>query len=218
MQNPFSRGPFRSGSRVALSAAAATIGIAVAAGGALAARNRNIRDREGREDDAPARTNKGAGSDDGHSANGKTILINESADALYDFCSDPANFADFMDNVASVRVDTDGTAHWRLEGSDKSLTTTMTDETRGKSLAWKSTDGSDIELTAEMIFRAAPGDRGTYVEYASSYGALEPALSEWLVSLFGSAPKVQARRDLKRLKMLIETGEIATSAHTNEKD
>ena len=218
MRNPVSKRSSSNGSRIALLGLTATVGIVAAAGGALAARNKAVRDRQGREDDAPARTNKGAGSDDGHSANGKTILINETADNLHEFCSDPANFAKFMENVVSVRVDADGTAHWRMDGTEKTLVTTVTDNRKGERLGWRSTDNSDIDLTAEMVFRPAPGDRGTYVEYASSYGAFEPALSEWLVSLFGSAPKIQARRDLKRLKMLIETGEIATSAHNNEKD
>tara|TARA_B100000949_G_C13871364_1_gene280733 strand:- start:311 stop:502 length:192 start_codon:yes stop_codon:yes gene_type:complete len=37
-----------------------------------------------------------------------------------------------------------------------------------------------------------------------------------IAKLLRKEPGVQARHDLKRLKMLMETGEIATSAHTKE--
>ena len=38
-----------------------------------------------------------------------------------------------------------------------------------------------------------------------------------IAKLFGKEPEIQARRDLKRLKMFMETGEIADARHCKER-
>ena len=37
------------------------------------------------------------------------------------------------------------------------------------------------------------------------------ALGRWIATAFQAEPALQGRRELKRLKMLMETGEIATN-------
>jgi uncharacterized membrane protein len=37
------------------------------------------------------------------------------------------------------------------------------------------------------------------------------AVGKWIAKLFQREPKIQARRDLRRFKQFMETGEIATS-------
>ena len=66
---------------------------------------------------------------------------------------------------------------------------------------------------ASLQFRDAPGGRGTIVEAVIAYKPPMGALGQAVAKLFSAEPSVQARRDLKRLKMLLETGEIATSAN-----
>ena len=65
-----------------------------------------------------------------------------------------------------------------------------------------------------MTFEPAPGDRGTRVSLRMSYDAPGGPLGRAAAKLSLREPEVQARHDLKRFKMLMETGEIATSAHT----
>lgn len=38
-------------------------------------------------------------------------------------------------------------------------------------------------------------------------------IGRWIAKLFQAEPQIQGRRELKRLKMLLETGEIATNAN-----
>ena len=45
------------------------------------------------------------------------------------------------------------------------------------------------------------------------YDAPGGAIGRGIAKAFLREPEVQARHDLKRFKMLMETGEIATSAH-----
>ncbi len=67
------------------------------------------------------------------------------------------------------------------------------------------------------MFRDAPGGRGTIVTAIVAYKPPMGLLGQTVAKLFQAEPSVQARRDLKRLKMLLETGEIATNANRREK-
>ena len=63
-----------------------------------------------------------------------------------------------------------------------------------------------------MAFRDAPGGRGTEVEAIVAYVPPAGDLGRWVAKAFQAEPQAQGRRELKRLKMLLETGEIATNA------
>jgi uncharacterized membrane protein len=60
-------------------------------------------------------------------------------------------------------------------------------------------------------FRDAPGGRGTEVEAIIAWVPPGGDLGRLVAGLFQKDPLVQGRRELKRLKMLMETGEIADS-------
>ena len=62
-------------------------------------------------------------------------------------------------------------------------------------------------------FRDAPGDRGTEIHATIVYEPPGGALGKVVATLFQKEPGQQAKRDLRRLKMLLETGEIATTEY-----
>jgi uncharacterized membrane protein len=53
-------------------------------------------------------------------------------------------------------------------------------------------------------------DRGTQVKVTMVYEAPGGKLGEWAAWALGEEPSLQVADDLKRLKMLLETGEIIT--------
>ena len=77
-------------------------------------------------------------------------------------------------------------------------------------------DGTEIETSGKVRFEDAPGERGTRVSLVMAYDPPAGALGRAVAKLFLREPQVQARHDLKRFKMLMETGEIATSARTRD--
>ena len=87
----------------------------------------------------------------------------------------------------------------------------LEDERDNERLAWRSAEGAQIRNAGEVVFRDAPDGRGTEVHATINYqppgGRLGPALAK----LWGEDPDRQARDDLRRLKQLMETGEIATA-------
>jgi uncharacterized membrane protein len=145
---------------------------------------------------------------------GKAILINKPRSEIYAFWRDLSNLSRFMENVEGVR--TDGTrSTWTLTGlagQNVEVEVDLTEDHEDERLAWASVSGSQIETHGHVTFREASAGRGTYVELVMEYVPPGGALGRTLAALFRQSPQLQARHGLKRLKMLLETGEIATSA------
>lgn len=190
-------------------------GVALAIGGAAFAGFLAKRHKGG-NDDAPLFARKRPGTE--NPIVGRTVTIRKPRAELYAFWRDFQNLPDFMENLESIRADDD--AHiWTIKapaGQTVELRTEIVQEVEDQTIAWRSVEGSDIETNGEVVFADAPGDRGTRVSLVMFYDPPAGKLGRAIATLFQREPKVQARHDLKRFKMLMETGEIATSAHTKD--
>jgi len=180
------------------------------------------RDRDRSSDDAPPKTWRQ--SPGPHAIVGRTVTIRKPRDELYEYWRDFSNLAAFMENLESVTQqvgppDTRSHDLWVIKapaGQTVDVKTRVTKDERGECIAWQSVEESDIETSGEVRFEDAPGDRGTRVTLTISYDPPGGALGRGIASLFLREPDTQARHDLKRFKMLMETGEIATSARRND--
>ncbi|MEE4154697.1 MAG: SRPBCC family protein [Erythrobacter sp.] len=190
-------------------------GLAIVAGGVAAGRFFDRRRKSG-YDDAPEPTRRRQNSD--HALVGRTVTIAKGRDELYRFWHDFGNLAQFMENVEAVRRDGDIDV-WTIKapaGATVDLRTKVSEAVKGEMIAWRSVAGSDVETQGEIRFADAPGDRGTRVTLRMSYDPPAGAVGKIMAAAFMREPEIQARHDLKRLKMLMETGEIATSARRSE--
>lgn len=173
------------------------------------------RDRDGiahrPPDDAPGRTAKDR-SFGSYSVIGRTVTIGKSRQEIYDFWRDFSNLPKFMENVHAVETQGERT-RWTLRapaGRDVTIETEIVRDDPGREIAWASTDASDITTRGKVKFRDAPGERGTEVEAIIAYEPPGGELGRLVAKLFQAEPAIQGRRELKRLKMLLEAGEIAT--------
>ena len=66
--------------------------------------------------------------------------------------------------------------------------------------------------SGRIDFRDAQGDRGTIVTATILYDPPAGLIGKVIAKMFQREPAIQARRDLRRFKQLMETGEIATGA------
>jgi uncharacterized membrane protein len=88
----------------------------------------------------------------------------------------------------------------------------IVDEDRpGELISWTSTPDSGLKNAGRVEFREAHGGRGTEVTATILYDAPGGKLGTLIAKLFQREPKLQARRELRRFKQLMETGEISTS-------
>lgn len=146
---------------------------------------------------------------------GKTILISKPKAELYTFWRDYKNLSRFMSNIESV--ETTGTISvWKISapaGQTVTVETELVEDRENELLKWRSTEQSQIQTSGHISFRDAPADRGTYVEAVVTYHPPAGKLGRVVAQLLRREPHIQARHEMKRFKMLMETGEIATSDH-----
>jgi uncharacterized membrane protein len=144
---------------------------------------------------------------------GRTVTINRPKSEIYSFWRDFNNLPRFMENVRSVKVEGDLT-RWVIRGPagrDVNVITRIVQDRADEFISWRSTPESDIETEGRITFRDAPGNRGTQVEARIAYVPPGGEIGRWIAKAFQAEPEMQGRRELKRLKMLMETGEIATN-------
>lgn len=149
----------------------------------------------------------------GQAVTGRTITINRPRSEIYAFWRDFSNLPHFMENVHSVS-EAGGETRWAIAGpagQDVSVVTSIVEDREGEVIAWRSTDASEVETEGKVSFRDAPAGRGTQVEAIIAYNPPAGELGRWIAKLFQAEPAIQGRRELKRLKMLLEAGEIATN-------
>lgn len=144
----------------------------------------------------------------------RAVMINRPRDALYAYWRDFANLPSFMENVKSVEILDAKRSSWTVAGPagvDIELVSEITEERPGEYIAWRSTEESDVDHEGWVEFRDNPFGRGTEVRVLISYDPPAGAVGKLVAKVLQREPRVQARRELRRFKQLMETGEIPTS-------
>ena len=199
--------------KAGLATAAAGLGLALGAA-AIGAFVQTRKAKEAQGDDAPGFTaRRGFGQYD---VVGRTVTIRRPRAELYAFWRDFQNLAGFMENLEKVQpTGANGRSVWTIKapaGQTVDVETEIAREVENELIAWRSVAGSDIDTEGRVTFEDAPGERGTRVGLIIAYDAPAGEAGRAIAKMFMREPAIQTRRDLKRFKMLMETGEIATNA------
>jgi uncharacterized membrane protein len=145
----------------------------------------------------------------------RAITIQCSPQEVYELWRDLANLPRFMHHVKSVEVISDKLSRWVVQEGPKTLEwqAEIVEDTPGRRLRWSSLPGGDIEHEGSVDVYEAPVGRGTIVEVKMRYVPPGGLFVMGMLSGFLRAlPGVQLAEELARLRMLIETGELATGA------
>lgn len=172
------------------------------------------------KDDAPKRAERD--DRDGHLAIvGKSVTINRPRAELFAYWRDFANLPTFMNAIERVDLQGETRSSWTIKapaGQQVKIETELVDVIENEAIGWRSVDGSQIRTNGKVTFEDAPADRGTIVTAEIGYEPPGGDLGRLIAKLFQAEPNVQARHELKRFKMLMETGEIATGANHKSND
>lgn len=144
----------------------------------------------------------------------RTVTIDRPREELYAFWRDFTNLARFMENIESVTVIDPLRSHWVVKAPADARVewdSIITEDVPGEVIAWSTAEGASVPNTGRIEFRDSTNDRGTLVTATLAYDPPAGALGKLVAKLFQREPKIQARRDLRRFKQLMETGEIANS-------
>jgi uncharacterized membrane protein len=143
----------------------------------------------------------------------EAIIIDRKPDDIYLFWRDHANLSRFMSDVVEV-TSADGVhSHW-VVGGPMGLTLEYDAEIHndepGRLIAWRSLPGAQLATAGTVRFSPAAGGRGTEVRVNQKFDPPGGKIAVGVAKLFGHDPTSVTRDNLRRLKQLMEAGEIAT--------
>lgn len=146
----------------------------------------------------------------------KSIIINASAEEVYQYWRDFENLPRFMRYLESVTTTGEGRTHWvaKAPGGSVEWDAEVTEDRPNELIAWRSLEGSEVETSGSVRFEPAVGGRGTVVHVQLDYNPPGGALGALFAKLFGEDPDGQMQTDLRRFKQVIELGEVVVSDGT----
>lgn len=147
----------------------------------------------------------------------RSITINRPRVEVYQFWRDLENLPEFMEHLETVEMvvtETDRQlSHWVATaplGQTVDWNAEITQDQESELIAWKSLPGSQVDTSGVVIFRDAPGDRGTEVHVVMEYNPPGGSAGAVFAKLFREEPDQQINEDLRRLKQILETGAVIT--------
>jgi len=144
----------------------------------------------------------------------RSLTIDRPAEEIFYFWRCMENLPRLIDHLTEVTSTDDRRSHWVAEGPFGvriEWDAEILEERPNELLAWRSLEGSQVDTAGSLHLRPLGYDRGTAVRLNMKYdppgGRLGAAFSDWM--------GVDAERDLfeglRRMKRLLEAGEIATT-------
>ncbi len=149
---------------------------------------------------------------DGQTLVGDAVTVGKSADELYAIWRRLENLPSLMKHLERVEVLDERRSRWTVKapagysGGEVSWEAELTADEPGRRIAWQSLPDAQIENSGEVLFRAAPGDRGTEVLVRLTYRPPGGAAGALLARVLGQEPSQQLRDDLMRFKREQELG------------
>lgn len=143
----------------------------------------------------------------------RSMTIGKSPEELYSFWRNFENLPQFMAHLDDVTVQDNTRSHWQAKGpagTQFAWDAEITEDQPNQLIAWRSLPGAQVQNQGTVRFQPAPGGRGTVVRVTMQYDPPAGPLGAGIAKLFGEEPKVQVDGDLRRLKQVLEAGEIAT--------
>jgi uncharacterized membrane protein len=163
--------------------------------------------------------NRQLGDDTSRIETSARITINRPVSKVFAYWQDLENLPRFMTHLQSVQSLGGGRSRWRAAGPagrEVEWDAEITDERLDEVIAWRSVAGATVPNSGKVEFRAAPGARGTEVRVRLIYDPPAGKLGTAVAKLFGEAPDQQMRDNLRRLKQVLETGEVVRSEGSPE--
>lgn len=146
----------------------------------------------------------------------KSIVVNATAEEVYQFWRDFENLPRFMRYLESVKVTGEGRSHWvaKAPGGSVEWDAEVTEDRPNQSISWRSLEGSEVETSGTVRFEPAVGGRGTVIHVQLDYNPPGGVIGALFAKLFGEDPGGQMQIDLRRFKQIVELGEIVVSDGT----
>jgi uncharacterized membrane protein len=140
-----------------------------------------------------------------------SVTINKPVAEVYAFWRRFENLPQFMDYLESVTPRGTGRSHWVAKlpiGGKIEWEAELTEDRPDELIAWRTVEGARFQHSGEVTFARTPGRDMTEVRVTLQLGVLGMPASPVLAKLL---TKPQIKGDLRRLKQVLETGEVVRS-------
>lgn len=141
------------------------------------------------------------------------VTVRESLENVYTFFRKFENFPLFMKDVEEVTELSGNRTHWVVQlktGPKAEWDAEIVQDLPNELISWRSVEDSEVDTFGEVKFHRDPGGKGTVVSLTMDYKVPGGKLTEFLTMFTGEDPDSLAKINLRRLKALLETGEIPT--------
>lgn len=143
-----------------------------------------------------------------------SIAIMAPVGVVYEFCRDLRNFPLFTPQLESVEVRSDTLSHWTWKALRDQVRVEwdaeIVHDVPNSVMAWRTVADSEVKHAGTVWFRELPAERGTMVTVRLEYEPPGGRMMNAIEALFFETPKQNLSADLKRLRSLLEAGEIPT--------
>lgn len=143
-----------------------------------------------------------------------TTTVRKPPSEVHAFWRDLGNLPTFMAHLQEVSATGDRTSHWSASapfGMNVEWDAEIIDEAIGEKIAWRSTGNADVPNAGTVRFVPAPDGVSTEVHVVLTYDIPGGAVGKAVAKYFGEEPHQQLDDDLRRLKQVLETGEVIRS-------
>ena len=146
------------------------------------------------------------------------VTISRPVDEVYGYWHQFQNLPNFMAHLESVQ-DVGTLSHWVAKapgGRTVEWDAEITEDVTNERISWRSTGNASVTNSGTVRFTPAPKGRGTEVRVEMLYSPPGGAVGAAVAKLFGEEPNQQVRDDLRRLKQVLETGQVTRSEGSPE--
>jgi uncharacterized membrane protein len=147
----------------------------------------------------------------------KAVTVRRPPEEVYRFWRDFRSFPSFMSHLESVAVLDERRSHWTARGPAGRLVewdAEITEDQPNERIRWRSLPGAMVTNMGTVRFVPAPGGRGTEIRLEMDYRPPAAELGSLVARLFGQEPSQQVQADLRKLKQVLETGEVIRTSAT----
>lgn len=131
---------------------------------------------------------------------------------VYQFWRRLENLPRFMSHLATVTELERGRSHWIARGPAGVLVewdAEITHDVENQMISWQSLPGGDVIVAGSVTFDAVRDGTSTQVTVRLQYMPPAGRVGSIVATLAGREPAQTIREDLRRLKQILEAGEIA---------
>jgi uncharacterized membrane protein len=142
----------------------------------------------------------------------ESVRLERPVAEVYSFWRRFENLPRFMDHLHQVTETGNGRSHWMAKGPGGVLVewdAEIINEVENQVIGWRSLPGGDVTVAGSVNFDTVRAGRSTQLTVRLQYAPPAGRVGAFVSMLAGREPSQTIREDLRRLKQILEAGEVA---------